>query len=70
MLNEKIKLLSERCDDLQAQISAMKEERAEEQDAHLDRAKQTLLERENFNFKDLVMSTSYIFKNFCAWIFL
>ena len=52
MLNEKIKLLSERCDDLQAQISAMKEERAEEQDAHFERAKQSLLEREHFNFKE------------------
>ena len=48
-LMDQIKMLNDRCDNLQTQIKDMKEEKGRDWDQHLEKAKETLLKSQDFN---------------------
>ena len=53
-------MLGERCDDLQGQIKNMEKEKLRGWDEHVEKAKESLLTREDFNFEGHSASTGSI----------
>lgn len=57
VLQEQIKLLNNRCDDLQQQIREIEEDRKRVDVKHLEKAGESLLDREHFNYEEETSST-------------